>query len=302
MVIVGSGINHWYHSDLIYRAIITMLMLLGTIGVNGGGWAHYVGQEKVRPPLDSWSHIAFAQDWVRPPRLQNTTSWSYIHSDQYRYEDLSMGKVAVNPPEYEHPVDYNVIAVKSGWLPFYPQFNINPIRLYDEATKAGARSDEEVIKYVKEGLTRGGNIRFAVEDPDAPENFPRVLFMWRANFLASSGKGHEYVLKHLLGTDNSVMAKEGLIKPKLVNWREPAPIGKLDLVVTIDFRMSTSALYSDIVLPAATWYEKNDLSTTDLHPFIHPFNQAIPPPWEAKADWDIFVALARNSVRWHANT
>ncbi len=91
-----------------------------------------------------------------------------------------MGKVAVNPPEYEHPVDYNVIAVKNGWLPFYPQFNINPIRLYDEATKAGgARSDEEVIKYVKEGLTRGGNIRFAVEDPDAPENFPRVLFMWR---------------------------------------------------------------------------------------------------------------------------
>lgn len=60
-----------------------------------------------------------------------------------------------------------------------------------------------------------------------------------------------------------------MIKPKLVNWREPAPIGKLDLVVTIDFRMSTSALYSDIVLPAATWYEKNDLSTTDLHPFIH---------------------------------
>ena len=290
MVIIGSGVNHWYHSDLIYRAIITMLMLLGTIGVNGGGWAHYVGQEKVRP-LDSWSHIAFAQDWVRPPRLQNTTSWSYIHSDQYRYEDLGMGKVAVNP-EYEHPVDYNVVAVRNGWLPFYPQFNVNPIRLYEDAVKAGARSDEEVVKYVKEELAKG-SIKLAIEDPDTPENFPRILFMWRANFLASSGKGHEYVLKHLLGTDNSVMAREGLIKPKLVNWREQAPTGKLDLVVTLDFRMSTSALYSDIVLPAATWYEKNDISTTDLHPFIHPFNQAIPPPWEARADWDIFVALAK---------
>jgi nitrate reductase alpha subunit len=33
-------------------------------------------------------------------------------------------------------------------------------------------------------------------------------------------------------------------------------IGKLDLLVTLDFRMSTTCLYSDIVLPTATWYEK----------------------------------------------
>ncbi|WP_069807246.1 nitrate reductase subunit alpha [Vulcanisaeta thermophila] len=290
MVIIGSGVNHWYNSDLIYRAIITMLMLLGTIGVNGGGWAHYVGQEKVRP-LDSWSQIAFAQDWYRPPRLQNTTSWVYVHSDQFRYEDLNMKNVGVNP-QYEHPVDYNVIAVRRGWLPFYPQFNVNPIRLYEDAVRSGATSDDDVVNYVRKSL-REGRIKFSIEDPDNPENFPRILFMWRANFLASSGKGHEYILKHLLGADNSVMAKEGLIKPREVVWREQAPIGKLDLVVTLDFRMSTSALYSDIVLPAATWYEKNDLSTTDLHPFIHPFNQAVPPPWEAKSDWDIFVNLAR---------
>jgi nitrate reductase alpha subunit len=40
--------------------------------------------------------------------------------------------------------------------------------------------------------------------------------------------------------------------------------------VTLDFRMSTTCLYSDIVLPTATWYEKNDLNTSDMHPFIHP--------------------------------
>ena len=33
----------------------------------------------------------------------------------------------------------------------------------------------------------------------------------------------------------------------------------MDLVVDLNFRMDTSALYSDIVLPAATWYEKADL-------------------------------------------
>ena len=56
--------------------------------------------------------------------------------------------------------------------------------------------------------------------------------------------------------------------------------------------MNGSALYSDVVLPAATWYEKHDLSSTDLHPFVHSFNQAVPPPWEARTDFDIFGQIA----------
>src|SRR5699024_7809778 len=43
----------------------------------------------------------------------------------------------------------------------------------------------------------------------------------------------------------------------------------------------------------ATWYEKYDLSSTDMHPFVHPFNPAITPPWQAKSDWDEFKALAK---------
>ena len=60
------------------------------------------------------------------------------------------------------------------------------------------------------------------------------------------------------------------------------PEGKLDLVVDLNFRMDTSALYSDIVLPAATWYEKADLNSTDLHSFIHPLSEAVPPAWESQ--------------------
>ena len=41
--------------------------------------------------------------------------------------------------------------------------------------------------------------------------------------------------------------------------------------------MTSTTVYSDVVLPAATWYEKHDLSTTDMHPFIHSFNPAIAP-------------------------
>jgi nitrate reductase alpha subunit len=122
------------------------------------------------------------------------------------------------------------------------------------------------------------------------------MFIWRSNLLGSSGKGHEYFLKHLLGTTNGVQGKdlgeEGKAKPTEITWRD-APEGKLDLLVTLDFRMSTTCVHSDIVLPTATWYEKHDLNTSDMHPFIHPLSAAVDPAWEAKTDWAIFKGIAR---------
>jgi nitrate reductase alpha subunit len=108
-------------------------------------------------------------------------------------------------------------------------------------------------------------LKFSCEDPDNPKNFPRNMFIWRSNLLGSSGKGHEYMLKHLLGTQNAVFGKETDKKPSEVKWRDGVE-GKVDLFVTLDFRMSTTCLYSDIVLPSATWYEKNDLNTSDMPP------------------------------------
>ena len=61
--------------------------------------------------------------------------------------------------------------------------------------------------------------------------------------------------------------------------------------------MNGTCLHSDVVLPAATWYEKHDISTTDLHPFVHSFNPAIAPPWEARTDWDTFRTIAAEFSR-----
>jgi nitrate reductase alpha subunit len=52
-------------------------------------------------------------------------------------------------------------------------------------------------------------------------------------------------------------------------------------------------MYSDIVLPTATWYEKHDLNTSDMHPFLHPLSAAVDPAWEARSDWEIFKGFAK---------
>ncbi len=296
-IIIGAGINHWYHANLMYRAGIHALMLCGCVGKNGGGLAHYVGQEKLAP-AEPWGAIAFGKDWVPASRLQNAPSWHYVNTDQWRYERSFTDYHTVPPNQEEgslakgHTMDAQVRAVKNGWMPFYPQFNENSLEVVKKAEAAGATDEKAIVEHVVERL-KSGDLRFSVEDPDAPENWPRVWFIWRGNALMSSSKGHEYFLKHYLGTHHNEIAEdiaEGSVEE--VTWRDVAPEGKMDLVVDLNFRMDTSALYSDIVLPAATWYEKADLNSTDMHSFVHPLSEAVPPCWESKSDWGIFRAVA----------
>ena len=295
MVIMGAAINHWYHNDMMYRGVMNLLHICGCVGQSGGGWAHYVGQEKLRPQA-GWAPIAFALDWQRPPRHMNSTSYWYFHTDQWRYETLRGDDLTSPAGKGKYKgysiADYNVAAVRMGWLPSAPHWNTNPLDLVSEAEKAGATDEASIAKHVV-GKLKDGSLDVAFADPDNPVNWPRNLFVWRANLIGSSAKGHEYFLKHLLGTQNGVLQESGAgSENKLVKWHDEAPIGKLDLMVDINFRLNSTGSYSDIVLPTATWYEKNDLNTTDMHPFMHPLSEAVSPGWQSKSDWQIFKNIA----------
>jgi nitrate reductase / nitrite oxidoreductase, alpha subunit len=296
-VIIGAGIDHWYHNNLIYRSAMNCLVFAGCVGVNGGGLNHYVGQEKLAP-AEPWTVMAFAKDWQGPARLQNAPSWHYMHTDQWRH-DGEYNECNVSPGEHPlskgHAADLNAKAVRCGWLPFFPQYKENTLDLCADAESAGAKSDDEIKAHILDRIKKR-EVSPAIEDIDAPESFPRVWYIWRGNAIGASAKGHEYFMKHYLGTHHSILSEEVAKESvKEIKWYEEAPIGKMDLVVDINFRMDTSACYSDIILPAASWYEKDDLNTTDMHSFIHPLSQAVAPVWEAKSDWDIFKEIARKT-------
>ncbi len=101
-----------------------------------------------------------------------------------------------------------------------------------------------------------------------PPKRPRAMVIWRSNFL-NQGKGGY----------------------KTIKWFKDE--GKLEFIVTIDFRINSTALFSDVVLPAATWYEKFDLETTPMHVYLQAFNPVIKPLFEAKTDYEIFKLIAK---------
>ena len=299
-VIIGAGANHWYHNNLVYRSCIIPLILCGCVGRNGGGWNHYVGQEKLAPAAP-WASIAFATDWGGPPRLQNTPSLHYVHTDQWRYDASFSEMCPVSQADHRmahgHTIDQQALAVRAGWLPCYPQFNRNGFQVIAEAERQGASSPEQLRDYVVQQL-KERKLKFSMEDPNNPGSYPRLWYIWRGNALQASAKGHEYFLRHYLGTHSSAIADEvARDEVKEVVWHEQVDTGKIDLVVDLNFRMDTSALYSDIVLPAATFYEKDDLNSTDMHTFVHPLQAAVPPCCESRSDWAIFRDIAERTSK-----
>ncbi|UCF35371.1 MAG: molybdopterin-dependent oxidoreductase, partial [Acidobacteriota bacterium] len=92
---------------------------------------------------------------------------------------------------------------------------------------------------------------------------PAVWLIWNGDALSANATGHEYDLLHLLGTHSTVVSQES-------PGAGPDQAGLLDLIVTLNFRLDTSAFYSDLILPATTWYEKEDLNSALTHPFIQP--------------------------------
>jgi complex iron-sulfur molybdoenzyme family reductase subunit alpha len=211
-IIEGAGTNHYYHNDLNNRAQILLVALTGNVGIPGGGFDHYVGQEKL------WAEAGFFRlsfPLGRPKqRFQNTTIWTYVHA----------GVTSDTDHLWPRPIDdYIADSVANGWMPLWP----------------------------KDTLTTGRS--------------PRVLFVWGANYL-NQAKGFLDVYQTL--------------------WP------KLDLIVDLNFRMDTTALYADVVLPATSWFEMWNLNTTDLHSYIIPFTPVIPPQFGSRSDWQIWQGLA----------
>jgi anaerobic dimethyl sulfoxide reductase subunit A len=71
-----------------------------------------------------------------------------------------------------------------------------------------------------------------------------------------------------------------------------AALQKLDFVVVTDLFRTATTHYADIVLPAASEFEQEDLSGSPQVGYLIHMPKVIDPPGEARSDLDIFASLA----------
>lgn len=74
-------------------------------------------------------------------------------------------------------------------------------------------------------------------------------------------------------------------------WQKP------DTIIVNEVNWTATARMADIVLPATTSYERNDLTMSGDYSMmnIYPMKQVVPPQFEARNDYDIFAELAKRA-------
>jgi DMSO reductase family type II enzyme molybdopterin subunit len=99
------------------------------------------------------------------------------------------------------------------------------------------------------------------------------------------------------GTDPRVFLFTG--SNPLRRWPSPQTAKKhlwpkLKMVVDVNFKMGTSGLYSDIILPTAGYYERDSVKYPQAYlPYLVLCEKAVEPLGESKPEWEIFGLLAR---------
>jgi DMSO reductase family type II enzyme molybdopterin subunit len=145
----------------------------------------------------------------------------------------------------------------SSVLFFYLYGGLN--ELYGQTRAWDPALKRNVDDYIKEAVGKGWQI--------APKTAPKIFFEEGGNILRRV-RGYPQLMKHL--------------------------VPQLKLLVTIDWRVSTTGMYSDYILPAAGYYEKDDLTWgTPIAPFAHATTKAVDPLGESKHEWDFHCLLLK---------
>jgi DMSO reductase family type II enzyme molybdopterin subunit len=259
-IFVGWNSGKYYHGDLIERSFALLLGLTGNWGKKGTGTRSWA----ISGPIGGG---AAAKD-----RVGSEAAWESRRRMLSMFRLLSQDDLTMTP---EMAVNRAAASPAGGTLGglgrmgppaflWYYQYGYkerwNNKDWHDPSMK------RPFNEYMEEALEKGwwdvasGNVWKDTE--------PRVLIEAGGNILRRQRGGQEMLLKHL--------------------WP------KLKTIVSIDYRISTTGLYSDYILPAAQHYEKFGTSMPSVHHLntvlIEP---ATEPLGDSKTDRQIGLAMVK---------
>jgi DMSO reductase family type II enzyme molybdopterin subunit len=256
-IFIGWNSGKYYHGDLMERSMALLLGLTGNWGKKGTGARSWAAA--------GWDGMAFmsdkgvaGQDAARRAHQTRTLMRRMLTMDDpTRTLEMITNHVSSMNPELG---GFGAM-IPPAFLWYYQYGYKERWNDPDNNDPSMKRSFDE---YVNEAIDKGW---FGTHCSQAyREVEPRVLFEAGGNMLRRQRGGQKLLLKTL--------------------WP------KLKMIVSVDFRLNTTGMYSDYILPAAQHYEKISQSM----PSVHHLNwvltdRAVPPPGEARCEHDIGIMI-----------
>ena len=101
-------------------------------------------------------------------------------------------------------------------------------------------------------------------------------------------EGKDYPMKAMISYCSSLLSNQ----PSQKEWMEKV-LPNMEFWVVLDTELNDSARYADIVLPVASWYEKEDVRVAYNNPYMTINEKAIEPLYESKPEWEIAGLIGR---------
>jgi DMSO reductase family type II enzyme molybdopterin subunit len=253
-ITVGMSAAKYYHGDLISRSLLLVLALTGNWGKKGTGTA-------------SWN--SFMLDGI------STVMMKTRPGVEGGMEVVNAARMMRQQLVEQDPTLTGELADRALWRlvgrgnVFSPAFFWYHQAGYRERWNRREWNDPAMSRDFDEYITEASRQETWREAAEAAETRPaRVLLEVGGNTLRRTRGGKKTVFENL--------------------WPQ------LTKVVCADYRISQTALYADIVLPAAQHYEKTGLGMPSPYTmFLSLGEAAVPPHAEARGEWEIFGGLCR---------
>ena len=254
-ILLGWTLGKSYHGDLMERSLCLLLALTGNWGKKGAG-------------IRSWAVGMFDGPFLlaSKPRPGQDATREMFKVQQAMMDSVLANDPALTPEILMTEMGYQGAAVGGGIPSAVFWYNHCG---YREAWNTAEWNDPSMKRsfdeYVDEAIKKGWWQGAAQRSRDTP---PRVMFEIGGNMLRRQRGGQRMLLEHL--------------------WP------KLKMIVSIDWRITTTGLYSDIILPAAQHYEKPNFpyTTPDIMTLTLS-DRAVEPAGESRSEWQIDQMLAK---------
>jgi len=263
-IFCGWNAGKYYHGDLMERSMALLLGLTGNWGKKGTGTRSWAISA-----MDGGSFMAnkgrAGQDAAREWAANLTKARRFLSADDptLTLEMLTYRAAQMAVEQGVSPGGLLPRMIPPAFLWYY-QYGYkerwNKKEWQDPSMKRSF--DEYLNEAVEKGWWSSG-LPSAYQEVE-----PRVLFESGGNMLRRQRGGQALLLEQL--------------------WP------KLKMIVSVDYRINTTGLYSDYILPAAQHYEKMFYGMPSVHHLNFVLmDKAVPPPDDARPDWDIGIGLLR---------